>query len=50
MQEETKNALVYCAAFSTLKRLLLEGQISRQLFDSLNRMNAEKMNCKPISL
>lgn len=49
MPEETKNALIYCAAFSVLKRLWLDGQISRQLFDRLNRMNAEKMNCKPLN-
>lgn len=46
MTESAHNELVYYAAYSLLKSLYHKGEITKEVFERLNKMNAEKMNCK----
>ncbi|MCM1508741.1 MAG: hypothetical protein NC177_16660 [Ruminococcus flavefaciens] len=50
MSEKLKNEMLYLAIFSVLKRLYQNGDISKEVFYRLNTINAEKSNCKPITV
>ncbi len=50
MEEKLKNEMLYLVIFSVLKRLYLNGDISKDVFNRLNAINAEKKNCKPITI
>jgi len=50
MDERLKNEMFYLAIFSVLKRLYQNGDISKDVFNRLNAINAEKKNCKPITV
>lgn len=48
MNESIKKEMIYLAAFSILKRLYQQGQISKSVFERLNRKNAECQGCKMV--
>lgn len=50
MSEELKNELIYLASFSMIKKLYESGEISKEIFERLNNLNAKTMNCKPVAV
>lgn len=50
MNEEMKNELIYCEAYSILNTLFERGTITREIFERLNTLNAETMHCQPITV
>lgn len=50
MNEEMKNELIYCEAYSILMTLFERGTITREIFERLNTLNAETMHCQPITV
>ena len=45
-----QNELMYAAVFVTLKKLYDKGEISKDVFDRLNKINAENQGCKSIRI
>ncbi len=48
MNEALRKEITYLAIFSLLKRLYLNQQITKEVFDRLNRKNAQEQGCKPL--
>lgn len=46
MNTNIKNELTYLMIFYSLKKLLENGEIDRDVFDRLNIKNAESQGCK----
>lgn len=50
MNDSFKNELIYLATYSILKRLYQNGDISKAVFERLNRKNAECQGCKLVAV
>lgn len=50
MEVNVKNELTYLMIFYSLKKLLENGEINREVFDRLNIKNAESQGCKAVAL
>lgn len=50
MDVKVKNELTYLMIFYSLKKLLKNGEIDREVFDRLNIKNAEIQGCKAVAI
>jgi len=48
LENQIKNEMTYLVIFSALKKLLENGNISKEVFNRLNCKNAQQQGCKEI--
>lgn len=50
MSNQMKSEMTYLMIFSVLKKLYSNGSISKEIFERLNKKNAEQQGCKVITI
>ena len=50
MSNQMKSEMTYLMIFSVLKKLYVNGSISKEIFERLNTKNAEQQGCKVITI